>query len=162
MAWHPWQDARDGIKEFQVPHDVADELLSFQIKAVQLGCRHVNKRGGVLLGDVVGLGKTRVASAIARVMGDDQMLETLILCPKNLVPMWEDCAHHFRLRAAKVMSQSLALSGLEKLAALPLVVIDESHNFRNREISRTFMPLRRSTNRALLDVKNRKLFLRSS
>jgi superfamily II DNA or RNA helicase len=86
-----------------------------------------------LIGDVVGLGKTRVASAVARVMGDDQMLETLMLCPKNLVPMWEDHAHQFRLRAPKVMSQSLALRNLENLPRYRLVIIDESHNFRNRE-----------------------------
>ncbi len=107
--------------------------MAFQTKAVQLACRHLNKRGGVLVGDVVGLGKTRVASAIARVMGDDQMLETLILCPKNLVPMWEDYAHRFRLRAPRVMSQSKAQRDLDKLPRYRLVIVDESHNFRNRE-----------------------------
>ena len=133
IAWHLSQDARDGMKEFRIPHDVAADLMSFQTKAVQLACRHLNKRGGVLVGDVVGLGKTRVASAIARVMGDDQMLETLILCPKNLVSMWEDYAHRFRLRAPRVMSQSRTIRELDKLPRYRLVIIDESHNFRNRE-----------------------------
>ena len=133
IAWHLSEDARDGIKEFRIPHDVAADLMPFQIKAVQLACRHLNKRGGVLVGDVVGLGKTRIASAIARVMGDDQMLETLILCPKNLVPMWEDYAHRFRLRAPKVLSQSRAQKDLANLPRYRLVIIDESHNFRNRE-----------------------------
>ncbi|MBA3352020.1 MAG: NgoFVII family restriction endonuclease [Blastocatellia bacterium] len=133
IAWHLSQDAREGIKEFRIPHDVAADLMAFQTKAVQLACRHLNKRGGVLVGDVVGLGKTRVASAIARVMGDDQMLETLILCPKNLVPMWEDYAHRFRLRAPRVMSQSKAQRDLDKLPRYRLVIVDESHNFRNRE-----------------------------
>ena len=133
IAWHLSQDARDGIKEFRIPHDVAADLMSFQTKAVQLACRYLNKRGGVLVGDVVGLGKTRIASAIARVMGDDQMLETLILCPKNLVPMWEDYAHRFRLRAPRVLSQSRAQRELPNLPRYRLVIIDESHNFRNRE-----------------------------
>lgn len=133
MAWHLSQDAREGIKEFRVPHDIRHFLLPFQEKAVQLACRHLNKRGGVLVGDVVGLGKTRVASAIARVMADDQMLETLILCPKNLTPMWEDYAHKFGLRAPKVMSQSTAQRELPNLPRYRLVIIDESHNFRNRE-----------------------------
>jgi len=133
IAWHLSEDARDGIKEFRIPHDVATDLMPFQTKAVQLACRHLNKRGGVLIGDVVGLGKTRIASAIARVMGDDQMLETLILCPKNLVPMWEDYAHRFRLRAPKVLSQSRAQKELPNLPRYRLVIIDESHNFRNRE-----------------------------
>ncbi len=133
MAWHLSQDARDGIKEFRLPHDIAGDLLPFQEKAVQLACRHLNKRGGVLVGDVVGLGKTRVASAIARIMGDDQMLETLILCPKNLTTMWKDYAHRFKLRAPNVLSQSLAQRELPKLPRYRLVIIDESHNFRNKE-----------------------------
>lgn len=133
MAWHLSQDAREGIKEFRVPHEIRHFLLPFQEKAVQLACRHLNKRGGVLVGDVVGLGKTRVASAIARVMADDQMLETLILCPKNLKPMWEDYAHKFGLRSPRVMSQSVAQKDLPNLPRYRLVIIDESHNFRNRE-----------------------------
>jgi len=133
MAWHLSQDARDGIKEFRVPAEIRDHLLPFQEKAVQLACRHINKRGGVLIGDVVGLGKTRIAAAIARVLGDDQMLETLILCPKNLTTMWEDFAHRFGLRAPRVLSQSLARRDLPDLLRYRLVIIDESHNFRNRE-----------------------------
>ena len=133
MAWHLSQDARDGIKEFRVPADIRDYLLPFQEKAVQLACRHLNKRGGVLVGDVVGLGKTRIASAIARVMSEDQMLETLILCPKNLTQMWEDYARMFGLRAPKVLSQSLALRKLPDLPRYRLVIVDESHNFRNKE-----------------------------
>ena len=133
MAWHLSQDAREGIKEFRVPHDIRHYLLPFQEKAVQLACRHLNKRGGVLVGDVVGLGKTRVASAIARVMADDQMLETLILCPKNLTPMWEDYARKFGLRAPKVLSQSIAQRELPNLPRYRLVIVDESHNFRNRD-----------------------------
>lgn len=133
MAWHLSQDAREGIKEFRVPHEIRDYLLPFQEKAVQLACRHLNKRGGVLVGDVVGLGKTRVASAIARVLSDDQMLETLILCPKNLTTMWEEHAHRFGLRAPRVLSQSLAQRDLATLVRYRLVIVDESHNFRNRE-----------------------------
>lgn len=133
MAWHLSQDARDGIKEFRVPSEIRHELLEFQEKAVQMACRKVNKHRGVLIGDVVGLGKTRIASAIARVLGDDQMLETLILCPKNLVSMWEDYAHRFGLRAPKVLSQSVAQRDLPGLVRYRLVIVDESHNFRNRE-----------------------------
>lgn len=142
IAWHLSRDARDGIKEFRLPSDVAADLQAFQIKAVQLACRHLNKRGGVLVGDVVGLGKTRVASAIARVMGDDHMLETLILCPKNLVKMWEDYAHRFQFRAHRVLSHSKVIRDLtDEFPRYRLVIIDESHNFRNRE-GRTYQAIR--------------------
>ena len=58
--------------------------------------------GGVILGDVVGLGKTLMATALARVFQDPpRSLETLILCPENLVGMWKDYTHRFRLIAEK-------------------------------------------------------------
>ena len=37
--------------------------------------------------DVVGLGKTLMATALAKVFQNDQFTETLIVCPKNLVKM---------------------------------------------------------------------------
>lgn len=142
IAWHLSRDARDGIKEFRLPSDVSADLQAFQIKAVQLACRHLNKRGGVLVGDVVGLGKTRIASAIARVMGDDHMLETLILCPKNLTKMWEEYAHRFKFRAHHVLSHSKVIKDLnDQFPRYRLIIIDESHNFRNRE-GRTYQAIR--------------------
>ena len=59
----------------------------------------MNKRGGVLIGDVVGLGKTLMASALAKIFQDDHYTETLILCPKNLVKMWQDYIDRYRLIA---------------------------------------------------------------
>jgi hypothetical protein len=75
--------------------------------AVLIAVRHVNRWGGVLVGDVVGLGKTMIASALAKILEEDFFLETLIICPKNLVTMWEDYVHRYQLRA-KVLSISRA------------------------------------------------------
>jgi len=92
----------------------------------------LNKRGGVLIGDVVGLGKTLMATTLARIFEDDYFLETLIICPKNLVKMWEDYAAQYRLRA-RVLSVSLVSRELPNMRRYRLVLIDESHNLRNRE-----------------------------
>ncbi|HJU06028.1 MAG TPA: hypothetical protein VJ692_12830 [Nitrospiraceae bacterium] len=92
----------------------------------------MNKRGGVLIGDVVGLGKTLMATALARIFEDDYGLETLIICPKNLVPMWEDYREQYRLRA-KVLSISQVARALPNLRRYRLLLLDESHNLRNRE-----------------------------
>lgn len=133
MAYHLSQEARAGIAEFSIPKIFQNKLLAFQIKAVQIAAHHVNKRGGVLIGDVVGLGKTLMATALARIFEDDQNLETLILCPKNLRSMWEDYAHQYGLRA-KVLSISQAINELpEKTRRYRVVLIDESQNLRNRE-----------------------------
>jgi superfamily II DNA or RNA helicase len=107
-------------------------LFEFQTAAVKIAAHHLNKRGGVLIGDVVGLGKTLMATALARIFEDDHGLETLIICPKNLVPMWEDYRLQYRLHA-KVLSVTQVVSELPNLRRYRLVLIDESHNLRNRE-----------------------------
>jgi len=58
MAYHLAHEARAGLTEFKIPKDFKDELLEFQQKAVLVAAHHLNKRGGVIIGDVVGLGKT--------------------------------------------------------------------------------------------------------
>lgn len=136
MAYHLAEEARAGLSEFAIPADMRGVLLDFQSAAVRIAAKHLEKRGGVILGDVVGLGKTLMATALARVFQDPpRSLETLILCPKNLVGMWEDYAHRYRL-IAKVVSITQAQNILPDLRIYRVVIIDESHNLRNREGSR--------------------------
>lgn len=135
MAYHLSREARAGINEFKLPKVFQKELLEFQQKAVLVAAHHLNKRDGVLIGDVVGLGKTITATALAKMFEDDFFLETLIICPKNLVDMWEGYAHTYQLRA-KVISQSRVQSILPTLRRYRLVIIDESHNMRNDRGSR--------------------------
>ena len=132
MAYHLSHEARAGLAEFKIPTVFGDRLFDFQAAAVKIAAHHLNKRNGVLIGDVVGLGKTLMATAVARIFEDDYGLETLIICPKNLVSMWEGYAHEYRLRA-RVLSLSRVLSELPDLRRYRLVIIDESHNLRNRE-----------------------------
>ena len=132
MAYHLSHEARAGLAEFRIPKVFGDRLFDFQAAAVKIAAHHLNKRNGVLIGDVVGLGKTLMATAVARIFEDDYGLETLIICPKNLVPMWEDYVYQYQLRA-RVLSLSRVLGELPNLRRYRLVVIDESHNLRNRE-----------------------------
>ncbi len=132
MAYHLSQEARVGLSEFKIPKEFGQKLFEFQTAAVKIAAHHINKRGGVLIGDVVGLGKTLMATAVARIFEDDHGLETLVICPKNLVPMWEDYREQYRLHA-KVLSINRAARELPSLRRYRLVIIDESHNLRNRE-----------------------------
>ncbi len=132
MAYHLSQEARAGLTDFRIPKDFGNKLLDFQVAAVKIAAHHLNKRGGVIIGDVVGLGKTLMATALARVFEDDHGVATLIICPRNLVPMWEDYRDEYRLRA-RVLSVSQAINRLPDMRRYRLVVIDESHNLRNRE-----------------------------
>lgn len=135
MAFHLSQEARAGLASFQVPTDLAAKLLDFQSAAVRIAAHHLNKRGGVMLGDVVGLGKTLMATALARVFEDDFGYETLILCPVNLQKMWDDYRQRYGLRAT-IVPISQAQAKLPTLRRHRLVIIDESHNLRNREGTR--------------------------
>src|SRR6266566_4353772 len=103
MAYHLSQEARAGLQDFSIPAIFKNQLFEYQVAAVKIAARHLNKRGGVLIGDVVGLGKTLMATALSCIFQDDQFTETLILCPKNLVKMWEDYVAEYRL-LARVLS----------------------------------------------------------
>ena len=132
IAYHLAQEARAGLSEFSIPRDFGKKLFDYQTAAVKIAAHHLNKRGGVMIGDVVGLGKTLMATALARIFEDDYGLETLIICPKNLVTMWDDYCSEYRLRA-KIISISQVQAKLPELRRYRLVLIDESHNLRNRQ-----------------------------
>ena len=140
MAYHLSQDARAGLREFKIPPIFGNQLFEFQAAAARIAAHHINRRGGALIGDVVGLGKTLMATAVAKILEEDNGLETLILCPKNLTEMWEDYAHRYQLRA-RVLSISRAINELPNLRRYRVVVVDESHNLRNPE-GRTYRAVR--------------------
>src|SRR5579884_2628459 len=141
MAYHLSEEARAGLTDFRIPRIFQERLFDYQAAAVKIAARHLEKRGGVIIGDVVGLGKTLMATALARVFQDPpHSLETLIICPKNLVSMWEDHAARFRL-LAKVVPLSKVRNQLPELRRYRIVLLDESHNLRNRE-GRTYSVVR--------------------
>jgi SNF2 family DNA or RNA helicase len=132
MAYHLSQEARAGLSEFSIPIDIASKLFEFQIAAVKIAAHHLNKRHGVLLGDVVGLGKTLMAAAVARTLQEQDGLETLIICPPNLIPMWESYRENYRL-IARTISLGQVEKMLPEMRPYRIIIIDESHNLRNRE-----------------------------
>jgi Helicase conserved C-terminal domain/PLD-like domain len=137
MAWHLSEEARESQHRFKLPKKLHEELFPFQRAAVLVAAGHLEKRGGVLLGDVVGLGKTLMATALARLMEDRHDLQTLIVCPPNLLPMWHDYRERYGLRGRVISLGKIADEyANEKLIRYRLVIVDESHNLRNREGSR--------------------------
>ncbi len=132
IAYHLSTEARAGLSQFRLPARFEQELFEFQKSAVKIAARHLHRRGGVMIGDVVGLGKTIMATALARMFEDDLGYETLIICPKNLEPMWERYRTEYGLRGM-VLPVSQVTKKLPDLKRYRLVLIDESHNLRNRE-----------------------------
>ena len=131
MAYHLSREAREGLLEYGLPASMEERLLDFQAAAVKIAARIVDHRGGAMIGDVVGLGKTMVATAVARLLQEEKGFETLIVCPRNLVPMWQGYVHEYRLHA-EVVSLSMVHRDLKNLRRYRLLVIDESHNLRSR------------------------------
>ena len=133
-AYELSKEAIEGSREFQVPRDFNEIMLEFQRQAVSLAARHLNRNNGVIIGDVVGLGKTLVASAVAKIFQEDRGGNVLVICPPKLQEMWEDYLHKYTI-AGKTFSIGRA-PALAKERRYRLVIIDESHNLRNRDSRR--------------------------
>ncbi len=130
MAYHLSEDARKGLTDFFIPKDLKNTLFDFQSSAVRIAARYVYYRKGVLIGDVVGLGKTLMAIATAKILEEEKGFQSLILCPKNLQDMWEDQKQKYGLRGT-VIPLSQVQKKLPPLRRHHIVIIDESHNLRN-------------------------------
>lgn len=130
IAYHLSQEARAGLNEFRLPKIFEVRLLPFQQHAVKIAAYHIHKRGGVIIGDVVGLGKTITAAAVARVFQEDFFYKTLIICPPNLKPMWEGYKQEYDLHA-DIVSIGTVHNDLKDKKRYKLLIVDESHNLRN-------------------------------
>ncbi len=132
MAYHLSEEARIGERQFKLPKELQGVLLDFQTAAVQLAARLLYKNGGVLLGDVVGLGKTLMATAVAKIFKEDDGSNTAIICPPNLIPLWQLHVDRYKL-TARIISLGKVIEELPQLHRVQTLIIDESHNLRNRE-----------------------------
>lgn len=135
-VYHLSEDARSGVKEFTIPIEFRNKLFDFQENAVKIVAKHLNndKRGGAMIGDVVGLGKTITACAVAKMWEYTYASSTLIICPANLQEMWQKYINKYDLKA-DVMSMSKPID-VDNSRYYRLIIIDESHNLRNPEGSR--------------------------
>jgi superfamily II DNA/RNA helicase/DNA replication protein DnaC len=130
IAYHLSQEARAGLNEFKIPRIFRDKLFAFQQAAVLIAAKKLYNRSGVFIGDVVGLGKTFTACAVAKIFEEDYYYSTLIVCPANLVEMWQSYIEDYDLKA-QVMSVGMAPKELKKTKRFRLVILDESQNLRN-------------------------------
>ena len=131
-AWHLSREEMEAAENFAIPAEFKRALLPFQARAVQLAAQRLNRRErGVVVGDVVGLGKTIVAAAVAKTFQEDRGDNALIVCPPRLAPMWEEYLQKYKI-AGKTLSLGKT-ADLAETIRYSLVVVDESHNLRNRE-----------------------------
>ena len=129
------------------PHEITNGKftnLKYQIDAIKYGVDCINKNNGVIIADVVGLGKSVIASAIAYNL---DIKKTVIIAPPHLVDQWSDYQQDFGLRGVKVCSSGKIEELYKTYANDPnpiLYVIDEAHRYRN-ELSDTYQWLHQLT-----------------
>ena len=85
----------------------------------------IGRHRGALLADAVGLGKTYVALAIARVHA-----RPLVICPAALRPMWERAMAVARTTMPIISVEALSRGEVSRADA-DILLIDEAHHFRN-------------------------------
>ena len=122
-------------------------LYDFQKDAVLAIINKLEKYNGCILADSVGLGKTFTALAVVKYY-ENRNKSVLVLCPKKLAENWNTYKGNYmnnpialdRLRYDVLFHTDLSRTGgtsngieLDRLnwGNYDLVVIDESHNFRN-------------------------------
>ena len=120
------------------PHEISDEFmdLRYQYDAIYEAIKRINTHNGVIVADVVGLGKSIIGSSVAYNLN----MQTLIIAPPHLVKQWEDYRVEFKVKA-KVMSRG----NMEKIRDFYtdhkkaneqwLIIVDEAHKFRNEYIN---------------------------
>ncbi len=120
------------------PHDITEGRytnLKYQTDAVKLALNAIENHNGVIIADVVGLGKSIIASTIAR----NLRLRTIIVAPPHLVRQWEVYKDEFGFNASVFSAGKieLALNHFKEIARTGeqfLIIIDEAHRFRNEYI----------------------------
>lgn len=107
--------------------------LSYQMDAVKMAIERLKNYDGAIIADVVGLGKSIIATTIAVNCPD---LKPVIIAPPHLVPMWEDYAEEFKLRGSKVFSAGKIDEVYDKYknSTEPILfILDEAHRYRNED-----------------------------
>jgi superfamily II DNA or RNA helicase len=117
----------------ELPVSVLGELTLYphQQRAVAR-IRHLLRcAGGALLADATGLGKTFVALAVGATVE-----RLLIVSPAALVDAWRHSAARARVGAAFISTERLSRGAPTPLSDPELVIVDESHHFRNPHTKR--------------------------
>jgi len=141
-------DVDESLNRLALPDTkIWQTLFSFQKDGAKAAINKILQYNGCILADSVGLGKTYTALAVIKYF-ELRNERVLVLCPKKLRRNWTvyqansrlnpftddrfrfDVLHHTDMSRDRGESNGIDLADLN-WGAYDLVVIDESHNFRN-------------------------------
>ena len=121
----------------EILENIGFRKFTYQLDSVNQALSIINEYNGVIIADVVGLGKSVIASLIAKNLGKRGM----VICPpgligdKNLDTGWWQYINQFKLYDWQIESRGK----LEEIAEnthnkdIDVVIVDEAHYFRNQD-----------------------------
>ena len=116
----------------------AVELTRFQEDAVKKARRILARYDGVMVADSVGLGKTWIGKKLLEDTAYHRRQKALVICPASLREMWRAELREAAIPADIVSQEMLGREGCETRPYhdVDVILIDESHNFRNHRTNR--------------------------
>ncbi|MFN3694981.1 MAG: SNF2-related protein, partial [Ignavibacterium sp.] len=114
------------------------KLYQYQIDAVEMAISVIENHNGVLIADVVGLGKTIIACMVAKHLRS----RGVVICPpgligdENMTEGWRKYLNEFQLYDWEVRSLGDLEKTLEFVKAnddIEVIIVDEAHRFRNQD-----------------------------
>lgn len=114
------------------------KALEYQIYAIKDGLNKLEKYNGFFLSDVVGLGKTLIATIIAQKLEVSGKLggKILVTCPPALKANWEDHFEKVGINRHTTIKTHDMLHEITDPQNYGMVIIDESHRFKSKTSQR--------------------------
>jgi SNF2 family DNA or RNA helicase len=123
-------------------------LADHQQAAVERAIHLLESRGGLILADEPGLGKSFIAAEVMRRLA----IDTELIVPASLLPQWNDTLQRFGVTARVMTHDGIVSDAFTASPRRRLVVVDEAHAFRNPRTQRYAALARRSVAARLLLV----------
>lgn len=118
--------------------DKGYKLYKYQTDAVEIAIAVIEEHNGVLIADVVGLGKTIIACLVAKNLRS----RGIVICPPGLIgddnktEGWKKYLNEFQLYDWEVRSLGDLENTLEFVKLnddIEVIIVDEAHRFRNQD-----------------------------
>jgi len=131
---------REDLEDGALPATLgsAVELTEFQEDAVKKARKILLRHHGVMVSDSVGLGKTWIGKKLLEDFAYHQRMKAVVICPASLRENWQRELASATIAAQVLSQEELGREDFEasRLSDVDVVLVDESHNFRNPNAQR--------------------------
>jgi ERCC4-related helicase len=130
---------RQTLEDIETAKGTRIELPEFQKDAVVSSLRIMDKYGGVIISDSTGLGKTHIGLSILRELASVRRQKVLLIAPRQVIDaVWEPRLTEESIKTTNVTLESTGTESFDPTDYLkyPVVLIDESHNYRTASTNR--------------------------